>query len=621
MEEPARKSKNPGIVEALHVLTLFSFALAQPLFDVLADNPEFFIAHQATLSDLLAMTLAVILVPPLLGAGLVLLVTQVRASLGWVAYLTGICLLVTAIINPVAKTLPDSWNGIRILLALTAGIFAAWAYHRSTRVRTFVTLLVPAVVIFPALFLFNSDLRNWIDPDGVARPFEESKSEGIELGSDAPFLMIILDELPVTSLMNEKREINALRYPAFSSLAASSTWYRNATTVADNTTFALPAILTGRYPGKEKIPIYSHYPDNLMAVLGKDYRLEVYETATQMTPPELQTTELAAATGLERHLQLLSDSLLIYLHIVMPQKVTNRLPDIGHNWQGFGDPQAWLFQKWVKALKVDRVRPWEDLLVSAERLDKGQMIFFHSLLPHSPFRYLPSGQIVSEHASMPRMEDGCWSDVEQIQLTYYRHLLQVAFVDRLLGQVLDRLKEKGHWDDTLVVVLADHGISFRLNEPPRPLSSGNVADIISVPFFIKWPGQTRGVIDDRSIELTDLVPTLAEFLKIEGLKPMDGQSILSPSYVERTEKRVFKVDAREWYSFPVDHEAKYAALDQLIEWFGSDADSKGLFYPLVSGEELDSLVAAIRDEVGESGLRMGANELPADSGDGQPLLK
>ena len=41
-----------------------------------------------------------------------------------------------------------------------------------------------------------------------------------------------------------------------------------------------------------------------------------------------------------------------------------------------------------------------------------------------------------------------------------RHLLQLAYVDSLIGDLVQELKAQGIYDDALVVLTADHGISF-----------------------------------------------------------------------------------------------------------------------------------------------------------------
>lgn len=63
---------------------LWSFAFAKPLFDILADSPEFFVARENTAGDIVVLALAVTLVPPtlLLLAELVLIrLPRARAGL------------------------------------------------------------------------------------------------------------------------------------------------------------------------------------------------------------------------------------------------------------------------------------------------------------------------------------------------------------------------------------------------------------------------------------------------------------------------------------------------------------------------------------------------------------
>ena len=74
-----------------------------------------------------------------------------------------------------------------------------------------------------------------------------------------------------------------------------------------------------------------------------------------------------------------------------------------------------------------------------------------------------------------------------------RYLLQLGFVDRLIGRLVRRLKAKGLYDDSLVVVTADHGISWRPGVTTRRLvSPASVDELTPVPLIVKRPGQRRG---------------------------------------------------------------------------------------------------------------------------------
>src|SRR6516165_4868777 len=55
---------NSKLAAALHVATLCAFALAQPLYDLLEHNAEFFVAHRSQPSDILLLAALLSLVLP-----------------------------------------------------------------------------------------------------------------------------------------------------------------------------------------------------------------------------------------------------------------------------------------------------------------------------------------------------------------------------------------------------------------------------------------------------------------------------------------------------------------------------------------------------------------------------
>ncbi len=54
-----------GLLAFGHLAVLSTFALAQPLFDLLSDNPEFFAARGSTAGEIIVFALLLVLVPPL----------------------------------------------------------------------------------------------------------------------------------------------------------------------------------------------------------------------------------------------------------------------------------------------------------------------------------------------------------------------------------------------------------------------------------------------------------------------------------------------------------------------------------------------------------------------------
>ena len=98
------------------------------------------------------------------------------------------------------------------------------------------------------------------------------------------------------------------------------------------------------------------------------------------------------------------------------------------------------------------------------RVERPTLWVKHPLLPHGPYLYLPSGAHTREGVRdlVPGMNGlPGFRDPFLTRHNEQRYLLQLGFVDRLIGRLLRRLKGQGMYDNTLIVVTADHGISWQ----------------------------------------------------------------------------------------------------------------------------------------------------------------
>ena len=66
----------------------------------------------------------------------------------------------------------------------------------------------------------------------------------------------------------------------------------------------------------------------------------------------------------------------------------------------------------------------------------------------------------------------------------------------------------------------------------------NLAEIMSIPLFVKLPGQTQGQFIDRNVESIDLFPTIADVLQKPLPLPIDGTSLLDTMTRERPRKTI-----------------------------------------------------------------------------------
>jgi Sulfatase len=523
--------------DALHLCVLWAFAVAQPLYDLLGRNPAFFVFHRAQPVDFALFVVAVSVALPLAWAALAALsAAPLRGP--WRGLPTG--LAVAAAAAAFAFPLLAGPAGLpptaALAVALLAGASLALLRARRQAVDRFLTFLAPVVLLFPLLFLVHSGIREQWLPTSSRSPSGAAEASGI------PVLMVIFDALPTSSLLAEDGGIDGTRYPHFARLASLSDWYRNATTVANSTDQAVPAILSGRCPDPSgPAPLASVYPDNLFTWLGPGRRLEVTETLTALCPDALCGPE--PTPWRRRTAELARDSALVYLHRLLPRAWARGIPRVDTTWGGFGDgggsagglAGANQRQRSKKPGQVERFGASLERLGEARRPgEAGQrsdsheplLYFFHLGVPHEPYLFLPSGQRYRE-GEEPAGTTRVFGDDPLIPLhSLERHLLQVGFADLLLGRLLDRLEAAGRLDEALLVVTADHGTAFLPSTPRRDVVAANAPEVLAIPLFIKRPGQRAGRALDARVQTVDILATIADELRAPRPEWVDGRSAL-----------------------------------------------------------------------------------------------
>jgi hypothetical protein len=93
---------------------------------------------------------------------------------------------------------------------------------------------------------------------------------------------------------------------------------------------------------------------------------------------------------------------------------------------------------------------------------------------------------------------------------------------------MDAMRASGLYDKAVLVVTADHGISFTPGTTLRETDAvrKSPAEIGWVPLFIKAPGQQAGRVDHRNWQQVDLLPTLADYAGVSVPWRIDGVSAL-----------------------------------------------------------------------------------------------
>ena len=548
---------------------LWVVAVTQPVLAELSRGPEFFLAHHAGRADVLVVVVWLALgIPLTLGIVLGLSALGGRRSL---EVATGIVVgvLVAGIALQISYRLGvlNSTSAAWVAIAAAASGSAAWLTLSAFRLA--VVLMSVAVLVVPVTFL---------SADGVRAVMQSgpAPSAGPKANDLAPIVVVVFDELPLVTLLDEHDKLDAVRYPNFEALAADGVWFRNATTVSDYTRWALPAILSGRLPRARSFPTPVDYPDTLFTLLAGSHRMEVVEPVTSLCPAPLSGAVWGSFWGRQR--RMLADIQVLASHVLLPPDARVGLPAINEGWAGFDAREAEFSRAAGRAAGNDVLSTATAFINGIARSDTQPTLYFlHTMLTHRPPRWLPSGQSVSDFTMPPGELPGLvWTaDEWPVVLNQQAQLVHAGIADLLIGNLRTRLREAGMYERAMVVVTSDHGLCFRPGDRIRSLTDTNAGEVLPVPLIIKLPSNRRirapGSVDDGNVETVDVLPTIADGLGVSIPWETDGTSAFRTGRM-RPDKQVWINDNVERRRFAT-HEIvrlRDAAVRRKVALFGTE---------------------------------------------------
>ena len=528
----AEGNARSGRRAALELFALSGFAVAQPLLDYFGRNASELVVGAYSSFQIVLMVLAVLVVPPFVAWLAENIASRFGSTMrrtvhaGW-AGAAGLVVTIT-LVKPRTGLSPVPILGLGVAVGGVLGVLV----FRFSLVRQWLRFLAVAPLLFAGLFVFASPATTVIDGRDPAVAV-------VSVRQPHRVVMVVMDEFPLESLLDGSGHIDTTLFPNFGALAAQSTWYRNSTTVSPFTETAVPALLTGREPpSASALPSADTYPHNLFTLLGGTYRMNVHEPLTRLCP-----TSLCSAT-----------------------RAGGSVADLGRtaasDWWRLATPGRTPVEKLQTATWPQPQFAGEPFVRSLRPSARPELDFLHVALPHQEWRFLPSGQdnhgglAPGVHTPPNEFAKPRWTNPWSALSGRQAHLLQVQATDLLIGRIVARLRKVHAYDDTLLVVTADHGAAFDPNEPLRGVSATNYPQVLWTPMFIKQPGQASSFIDDRPVRSVDVVPTIADALGVKIPWPVDGRSVTS---APRTSTTVRTLDW-DWSTIHPEH-GRFLAVD------------------------------------------------------------
>ena len=210
-----------------------------------------------------------------------------------------------------------------------------------------------------------------------------------------------------------------------------------------------------------------------------------------------------------------------------------RLTHLNERFDHYDDDLDRSYQLLHSMRWAEDVTPKAISWLDAHKDDKNIFMWVHYFDPHEPYNlradFADPEQLGPPSAAVPRYS-------KEVAERVRKYDSEIGYTDKHIGKLLDRLDEHGLTDNTLVVLVADHGEGLGEHGfvgHGRWLTEG----VVHVPWIMKLPGTIEpGTVIEQNVSALDLAPTILDLTVPEYRK----QSEISVSFAGRSQVKAVR---------------------------------------------------------------------------------
>jgi arylsulfatase A-like enzyme len=127
---------------------------------------------------------------------------------------------------------------------------------------------------------------------------------------------------------------------------------------------------------------------------------------------------------------------------------------------------------------------------------------------------------------VPNYGPADWIQERELKRMRSLYAGEVTMTDRWLGRFLNKMSDGGFMDNTLLIVLSDHGVSLAEHGYTGKVDRALWPELTDIVFYIRHPeGKGAGQRSDYYASLHDIAPTILSLMGMERHPQMTGQDL------------------------------------------------------------------------------------------------